>query len=47
MMEAAAKVRGHAMPSFSHDEISFDEMSDLLAYIRAARLSGPPYRPLR
>jgi mono/diheme cytochrome c family protein len=35
------------MPRFSHDEISTAEMNDLLAYIRASRLSGPPYRPLR
>jgi mono/diheme cytochrome c family protein len=35
------------MPSFGHDEISFDEMNDLIAYLRASRLSGPPYRPLR
>ena len=36
-----------AMPGFSHDEISFSEMNDLMAYIRASRLAGPPYRPLK
>ncbi len=36
-----------AMPAFSHDEISTPEMNDLLCYIRASRLAGPPYRPLR
>ncbi len=35
------------MPSFNRDEISAGEMNDLLAYLRASRLSGPPYRPLR
>ena len=35
------------MPSFSHEEISTEEMNDLIAYVRASRLSGPPYRPLR
>ncbi len=35
------------MPSFSHEEISTGEMNDLISYIRASRLSGPPYRPLR
>lgn len=36
-----------AMPGFSHEEISFDEMNDLMSYIRRSRHSGPPYRPLR
>ena len=31
------------MPGFSHEEISNQDMNDLLAYIRASRLSGPPY----
>lgn len=35
------------MPGFSHDEISTAEMNDLLAYIRASRHAGPPYRPFR
>ena len=35
------------MPSFSRDEISTSEMNDLLAYIRASRLSGPPYCPCK
>lgn len=35
------------MPGFSHDEISTAEMNDLISYIRASRLSGPPYRPFR
>jgi mono/diheme cytochrome c family protein len=36
-----------AMPGFSHDEISIREMNDLVAYLRASRLAGPPFRPLR
>ena len=32
---------------FSHDEISNGEMADLIHYLRASRLAGPPYRPLR
>ena len=35
------------MPSFSHDEISNHEMNDLIAYVRASRHAGPPYRPCR
>jgi hypothetical protein len=35
------------MPAFSHDEISTGDMNDLIAYLRASRLSGPPYRPFR
>ena len=35
------------MPGFSRNEISNREMNDLIAYIRASRLSGPPFRPLR
>jgi glucose/arabinose dehydrogenase len=34
-----------AMPRFGHDEISTGEMNDLIAYLRASRLAGPPYRP--
>lgn len=34
-----------AMPGFSRDEISFQEMNELIAYIRTSRLSGPPFRP--
>jgi hypothetical protein len=33
------------MPAFRRDEISTGELNDLIAYIRASRLSGPPYRP--
>ena len=35
------------MPSFDRSEISNAEMNDLLAYIRASRHAGPPYRPFR
>jgi hypothetical protein len=34
------------MPRFSHDEITTGEMNDLLAYLRASRHAGPPFRPL-
>lgn len=34
------------MPAFHTDAISVGEMNDLVAYLRASRLSGPPYRPL-
>jgi hypothetical protein len=34
------------MPAFHAEEISVGEMNDLIAYLRASRLSGPPYRPL-
>jgi len=33
------------MPAFGHDDLSFQELNDLMAYIRASRLSGPPFRP--
>jgi glucose/arabinose dehydrogenase len=32
------------MPAFGRDEINDDEMDNLLDYIRASRLSGPPYQ---
>jgi mono/diheme cytochrome c family protein len=35
------------MPGFSHDEISTGDMNDLISYLRASRLAGPPYRPFR
>lgn len=34
------------MPGFNHEEIDTRDMDDLIAYLRAARLSGPPFRPL-
>jgi len=34
------------MPSFAHDEISTADMNDLVAYLRASRFAGPPYRPM-
>src|SRR3954453_16070323 len=36
-----------ALPAFTQEEISTPGMNDLLSYIRASRLSGPPYRPFR
>lgn len=35
------------MPGFDHAEISHGDMNDLLAYIRASRRAGPPFRPFR
>jgi hypothetical protein len=35
------------MPAFNHDEIDAGDLNDLIAYLRASRMSGPPFRPFR
>jgi hypothetical protein len=35
------------MPAYGHDDISTEEVNDLLAYIRSSRLACPPLQLLR